>query len=143
MALGISMILLNGDAPLKAADVQRQLATNWPNLPAAKDVEEGDGTLSMDIGRSSIILGKMPAPIPWSDLQGPCSTSILWKNAAAEVKAHTQHWIVTVNSELNPVELSTLLTQATAAALASCPAAIGVLWANASLLVPRSIFLDF
>ena len=143
MALGISMIMLSGDAPLLAADVQRHLAANWPDLPAATEIAEGHGTLSMQVGAPSLIMGKMPAPIPWSDLEGPCATSILWKNAAKEVKAHTLHWIITVNGELEPVALSRLLTQGTAAALSACPAAIGVYWGNATLIVPRAIFLDF
>src|SRR5262245_43023556 len=114
MALGISMLMLNGDSPLLAGDIQRHLATNWPDLPAATEIEEGDCTLTMQLGEVSVILGKMPAPIPWPDLKGPCQTSILWKNAAKEVQAHTTHWIVTVNGELEPVPLSRLLTQATA-----------------------------
>jgi len=143
MAIGISMILLTADAPIRGAEVVRQLAENWPDLPAAGEVEEGDGTLSFQVGESGVVMGKMPAPIPWTDLEGPCATSILWKNAAEEVKRHKLHWIVTVHGELEAVELSTLLTQATAAALAACPAAIGVYWGNATLVVPKSLFLDF
>ena len=137
------MIMLTADAPIRVGDVQRQLAANWPNLPAATEVEEGDGTLSLQLGESSVIMARMPAPIPWTDLEGPCATSILWRNAAEEVKRHMIHWIVTVNGELEPVAISTLLTQATAAAMAACSSAIGVYWGNATLVVPKDIFVDF
>jgi hypothetical protein len=88
-------------------------------------------------------MAKMPAPIPWSDLEGPCATSILWRNADTEVKKHKIHWIVTVNGELDPLSLSRLLTQATAASMAACEAAIGVYWGNATLVIPKNIFIDF
>ena len=116
MAIGISMIMLKTDSPIRAQDVQHHLAENWPDLPVAADIEEKDGILSLEIGEASVIMAKMPAPIPWSDLEGPCATSILWKNAASDVKQHSVHWIVTVRAELEPLPLSRLLTQATAAA---------------------------
>lgn len=143
MAIGISMIMLSTDSPICAKDVQRHLAENSPDLPAACDIEEKDGTLSLKIGEASLIMAKMPAPIPWSDLEGPCATSVLWKNAASEVKQHSIHWIVTVHGDLEPLPLSTLLTQATAAAMAACEEAIGVYWGNATLVIPKSIFIDF
>ncbi|HMO15499.1 MAG TPA: DUF4261 domain-containing protein [Pirellulaceae bacterium] len=143
MAIGISMIMLSTDSPIRAKDVQRHLAENWRDLPAASDIEEKDGTLSLQIGEASLIMAKMPAPIPWSDLEGPCATSILWKNAASEVKEHSFHWIVTVNGDLEPLSLSKLLTQATAAAMAACEEAIGVYWGNATLVIPKNIFIDF
>jgi hypothetical protein len=143
MAIGISMIMLNTDSPIRAQDVQHHLAENWSDLPVAADIEEKDGILSLEIGEASVIMAKMPAPIPWSDLEGPCATSILWKNAASEVKHHSVHWIVTVRGELEPLPLSRLLTQATAAALAACEEAIGVYWCNATLLIPKNIFIDF
>ena len=143
MAIAISMILLREDLPLSVDEIRCCLAEHWPDLPAATDCEQGDGTLSLGIGESAIILGKMPAPFPWSDLEGPCATSILWPKAAEELKPHKLHWIVTVSGDLEPVELSTRLTQATAAAMEACPAALGVYWGNATLLVPKNVFIDF
>jgi hypothetical protein len=143
MAVGISMVMLTADAPLAAKDVARELATLWPDLPRATKLEDRENTRSMQVGEALIALGKMPAAIPWNDLEGPCATSILWKNAADEVKRHKLHYIVTVMGELEPLEMSRLLTQATAATLAACPTAIGVYWGNATLVVPKGIFVDF
>lgn len=143
MALAISMVLLCDDAAVSAADIQLDLATNWPDLDAATNLKQEEGILSLDVGSSSIIFGKMPAQFPWSDLEGPCATSILWPKATEELKPHKIHWIVTVSGELNELDLSKLLTQATAAFMASCPAALGVYWANATLLVPKGIFIEF
>ena len=143
VALAISMVMLRQDAPLPAIDIQRHLAKKWPKLPAATDTEEKDDSFAFRVGDADIILGKMPAPIPWSELEGPCATSVLWKNARDEVKQHSIHWIVTVSAELNPIELSTLLSQATASVMATCPSALGVYWGNATLVVPKAIFVEF
>jgi hypothetical protein len=137
------MVLSREDADLSAADIQRELAARWPDLPAATDAEQKDNTIAFRVGSADVILGKMPGPIPWSDLEGPCATSILWPNASDKVRQHKIHWIVTVSGELNPVELSTLLTQATAAVLAACPPALGVYWHNATLVIPKGMFIDF
>jgi hypothetical protein len=143
MAISISMVMLKSDAPIRGADIHKALAEYWPGLAAATQAEEKDGSIAFRIGASDIILGRMPAPIPWSDLEGPCATSVLWRDAAQEVKQHALHWVVTVSAELNPVEMSTLLTQATAATMAACPAAIGVYWGNATLVLPKNLFIDF
>lgn len=143
MTFGLSMILLNEEAELSVADIQAELADKWPDLPLAGEGEQGDGTVSFSVGDANVIVATVPAPIPWSDLEGPCATSILWPNAEQNVKQHKAHLIVTVMAELEPVEMSTLLTQATAALMASCSAAIGTYWGNATLVVPKDMFIDF
>jgi hypothetical protein len=143
MALGISMVLCLDDKKPSVADVTREFATHFPDMPPATDVEEKDITMSFRIRADDIILAQMPAPFPWSDLEGPCATSILWKNAAAEIKEHKIHWIVTINAELEPIPLSERLTQATVALMAACPSAIGVYWGNATLVVPKALFTEF
>lgn len=143
MALSISMVMLRSDVPIRAADIQREFAANLPSLPVVPDAEGQDGMVSFRLGASHIMIAKMPAPIPWSDLEGPCATSVLWRNATEEVRQHTVHWIVTVMGELNPVQMATLLTQATACALAASASAIGVYWGNAMLVIPRNVFIAF
>jgi hypothetical protein len=137
------MVMLKSDVSIRASDVHKSLSDNWPNLPPVTDAEEKEGSIAFRIGSSDVIMARMPAPIPWSDLEGPCATSLLWRNATEEVKQHMIHWIVTVSGELNPLEMATLLTQATAATLAACPTAMGVYWGNATLIVPKNIFFDF
>jgi hypothetical protein len=143
VAIAISMVMLRDYSALSAADIQRHLSMTWPNLPATKDSQQKDDSIAFRVGDADVILGKMPAPIPWSELDGPCATSVLWKNAESEIKQHKIHWIVTVSAELNPIELSTLLTQATASVMATCSSALGVYWGNATLVVPTAIFVEF
>lgn len=143
MAVMISMVLLKEDVTPSAADVKNHLKTNWPELKVTVDPKQPEDMISLSVDSQMVILAKMPAPFPWSDLEGPCATSILWKNATKELKGHKIHWIVTVNGDLEPLEHSKLLTQVTAAFMAACPAATGVYWGNATLIVPKAIFIDF
>ena len=63
----------------------------------------------------------MRGPIPWSDLEGPCATSILWPKAAEELRPHTGHLIVTVlRQDDDPLEGSRMLTRACTSVLATC-----------------------
>ncbi|HEV7278810.1 MAG TPA: DUF4261 domain-containing protein [Pirellulaceae bacterium] len=141
--VGLSMIMTTGTAPISAAEVAALLASKWPDVPPATAVEQSDDTLSLGLGEGFAIIARVAAPIPWTELEGPCATSLLWKNAAEEVRRHTHHWLVTLMGVEEPIAQATLLTQVTAAATAACPDAIGVYWGNATLVVPKPIFVDF
>jgi hypothetical protein len=145
MSLAISMVLLTKDHPFGVAELERGLREVWPDGPALTEGTAEDNTVAVHCDGYDIILGKMPAPIPWSDLEGPCATSILWKDAATEVKKHTEHWIVTVAGpdDGDAIERAGMLTRATAAVMAACPTAIGVYWGNATMVIPRDLFIDF
>lgn len=143
MALSLAFVpLMSGGMP-KANLVAADLAKNWPNLPPAKNIDAKADTLAFRIGAIDVIIAIMPAPIPWADLEGPCATSILWKDAASVLKKHTRHLIVTVQGADDPILLATRLTQACSAILATCPHAPGVYWGNAALVIPSKIFQDF
>lgn len=143
MSLAISMIAFDEYPLLSIADIQKNLVKLWPNLPPTSNAEEKDNTLSFNIGSELVMLGKMPVPIPWSDLEGPCATSILWPKATEVLKKHKAHVIVTVNGELDPIALSTLLTKATATVLSTSAIALGVYWGNATLVVSKDMFIEF
>jgi hypothetical protein len=146
--IAIAMIMLRDPTSLAAEDIQETLAEFWPDVKTVED-ESGDESastgkvLALSDETANLIAMEMPVPIPWSELEGPCAASLYWPDAAAEVKQHTTHWIVTVAGDLEPVPLSTRLTQAVAAILENCPTAIGVYWGNATLVIPKEMFLDF
>jgi hypothetical protein len=143
MPLQISMVLYAEEPVLSAEVLGEEMVSKWPGLAPLSEVEERDGTLAFRVGEANVIIGLMPAPIPWSDLEGPCATSLLWPNAANDVRGHTRHAIVTVRGESAPVALSTLLTQVTAALMLSSPAALGAYWGNAALVMQKNLFVDF
>lgn len=143
MDISIAFIALGPGAKLSISTMQRDLAATWPDLPPAAQVEKAEKTFSFSIGDALVAVGHMPAPIPWRDLEGPCATSWLWPEAANVLKGHKTHLIVTVHSEAGPIERARLLTQAAAAVIAGCPAAVGVYWGGAALVISAAMFRDF
>ena len=143
MSLSIAFIPLDPGATLSAAAIQADLAEKWPQLPRPEPAQALNDQISFRAGDRDVIIATMPAPIPWSDLEGPCKTSWLWPDAASALRAHDRHLIVTVTSEEGPIERSTLLTKVCASILATCKQAPGVLWFNAAMLVPSAVFQEF
>jgi hypothetical protein len=143
MSLVMAMIPITGDGRPSSSALRSELGRLWPELPSATDVSAKDDTFSFRIGALDVIAGLMPAPIPWSDLEGPCKTSWLWKDAEAVLRKHTNHLILTVSGDEPPKERLKLLTQVTTAILATCPEAVGVFWSHATLVIPPKVFREF
>src|SRR5207244_7905735 len=105
-------------------------------------VKKEETRFSFRIGGQDVVAALMPAPIPWSDLEWPCKTSWLWKDAANVLRSHTNHLIVTVIGE-GALLRTRLLTQVTASILATCPQAVGVYWTDAAMVIQPSLFRKF
>jgi hypothetical protein len=142
MAVALSMVLLREEAAAPAARIAQELQTRYPDLSAANPADK-ESIASLQLRDGDVFVALMPAPIPWSDLEGPCETSLLWKNAAAEVKPHSAHLIVSVLTELGELERQILLTKITVAVLAANDAALGVYWGSATLLAPKDFFVEY
>lgn len=143
MSISIAMVALGKDAKLSVGEIQRDLKATWPSLPTPANAEKNDKTFSFDVGEAQVIVGLMPAPIPWNDLQGPCATSWLWPESASVLRQHQQHLIVTVMGEENSLARIKLLTQVIASILATCPGALGVYWGDATLVISPKLFREF
>jgi hypothetical protein len=137
------MVAIGEGLKISATAIRRDLTSTWPNLPDPTRAEKKDNTLAFRVGGSEVILGVMPAPIPWSDLQGPCGYSWLWPEATMQLRRHISHVVVTVSDDSEPVQRARLLTMATASVLRTCQAAVGVYWSAAKLVVPSSLFREF
>jgi hypothetical protein len=143
VSLSMAMIALGPNACVSAAAIQAELGRQWPTLPKAEPAEEKEGTFAFRVGVQDVVAGLMPAPIPWSDLEGPCATSWLWKDAADVLRSHTTHLILTVSSQAAVLDRMRLLTQVTASILATSPQAVGVFWTHAALVVQPALFREF
>ena len=143
----ISMIPLGPGAKISPSAIKSDLSTTWTDIPVLGPTEKSDGkVLTFDVGESAhVFLSLMPGPIPWSDLEGPCATSVLWPEAASVLKPHRAHLLVTIlfKDSRTPIEKSKLLTQVTAAVLKTCDAALGVYWCNATLVIQPELFREF
>ena len=144
MAISIAMVALKGGGIPSPADVLHAMRASWPDLPPAINIEQTDTSLAMRVGDSEVILGLMPGPIPWSDLEGPCATSWLWPEAETVLRTHDAHLVVTVSSDsANEIERACLLTQVIAAMVMADSSVVGVVWSEASLVVAPEMFKDF
>lgn len=91
-----------------------------------------------DIPISVIII---PQPIPWAELEGPCKTSLFWKNATQEVRSHSAHMLVSATGNAEPHELAWYLTKAIEALLLTVDA-IGVYWGSGTLVTHKEMFIS-
>lgn len=142
----IALIPLLKGAKLSASRIRAHFAESWPEFPTPVPPDKKDGEIiSFTVGESMVFIAMMRAPIPWSDLEGPCETSILWKDAAKVLKPHVGHLIVTVMEpgEDDVLELMGMLTRVCASVLATCEQAPGVYWGTATMLIPSEIFQKF
>ncbi len=143
MSISMCMVALGPGAKLSASALQKDLRETWPSLGEMSKPEKGNGTLSFTLGSASVILGMMPAPIPWSELEGPCATSWLWRDAATEMRKHKGHVIVTVMQEGEVLPRVKLLTQVAASLAHTCAGALGVYYGDATLVVSPELFYQF
>jgi hypothetical protein len=145
MAISLAFALLKPKARLPAAAFTKLLKIRFPDSDniAVRPVDDKPGLLSATIGESEVILTIIGAPYPWSDLEGPCATSLHWENASDEVRACSGHMIITVMNDFSSaVKRAEVLTHVSAAVLESCPEAAGLYWGNAAMIWPREKYLS-
>lgn len=143
MSVSIAMVALGKGTKISPTAIQKDLAATFPSLPTPGSTEKKDGTFAFRMGDADIVFGLMPAPIPWSDLEGSCSRNWLWPNASAELRNHRVHVIVTVLADCEPIERLKLLTAATAALVETSETAVGVYWCDSKVVMPAKMFRDF
>lgn len=145
-SLAMAMILLDAEVPVPVGDLRADLAQQWPALSPLLE-EGGEPTMNehsfaFSVGELVVAGGLMPFPVPWGDLEEPCAHSLLFKDATEVLRPHVAHVILTVVNGDTPIDRMRLLTQATASLVATCPAAIGVFWSGASLVIPPPLFRE-
>lgn len=143
MAVSVAFVLQQDTELFSFESIRSALASRFPDVTNIVYHSAKDSVLTFHVGKILVAVANMPAPYPWSDLEGPCSTSILWPSSAEELKDHKSHTIVSTIGELDPLEASTLLTKIVWAVLETSDLALGVYWSNATLVVPKQLFQEF
>ena len=143
MGISIAMVLVGEQARVSVEAVTQKLQQQWADDPPATEISQKESVASFQWGEATVFLAEMPAPFPWSDLEGPCATAILWPDATAELRHHKTHWLVTLNDDAEPLESAAMLTKVTAAFMAVTPETLGVYWGNATMVIRKDIFIDF
>jgi hypothetical protein len=142
LGIVLATVLLREKAAIPTDSVLREFQSRYPELGASLTSPSTDQTASFHLNFGDAVIVDMGVPVPWSDLEGPCATSLLWRDATAVLRQHQSHIIVTVLSEAEPVETAAQLSKVTAVILNACEHAVGVLWFNAALIVPKALFLE-
>jgi len=83
----------------------------------------------------------MDLAIPWRDLEGPCKTSVVWRDAVDQVKGHSAHLIACSSGKEPRKVLAWYLTKAIEAVLPTVDS-VGVYWGAGTVVMPTELFLE-
>ena len=92
------------------------------------DVQRKDNTVSFSLGEDKVVISSMKAPIPWSDLKGPCSAAWYWPEAASQLRQNKAHFLVVVAPGTADLKAAAVKLTKVTAALVESSSAAGVLW---------------
>jgi hypothetical protein len=105
-------------------------------------VQAKENGLVFSVGKDMAAIALVPAPIPWSNLEGPCATAWWWPAATERMKGHTSHLLVALGGDTGPLVLRYLmLTHLTAAAAAQSDA-VGIFWLAGALVHDPPVFVE-
>jgi hypothetical protein len=107
----------------------------------SKELEWQGSNLVFPFRGGQLAVSLMPAPIPWSSLEGPCATAWWWPDATKAMRSHTNHFLVAlIGGSIEAVERRVVLTKAVSAVVADTDA-VGVYWGEGTLVHEPSQFL--
>lgn len=102
---------------------------------------ESEGVLSFQVEDELAAIGVMPAPIPWSDLAGPCATAWYWPEATEAMQRHRAHLIVTLSGGRGDLVARHILLTRVVAATIEAIDAVGVYWGSGTVVHSPERFL--
>jgi hypothetical protein len=130
----VAMVALNRPVLPKWPSVLSSLRARYAVCPTPREASENDNTITCWLGDDMVAVSLMPAPIPWSDLEGPCATAWWWPEATDRMRKHTSHVIVALMGETGELlERHIRLTHLVAAVAANTDAA-GIYWGSGTVV---------
>jgi hypothetical protein len=141
MAPVFAFIALDTPKPASAQAVQESLVSMRPGTTPIRDLKVDAQSISFATGKYTCIAVLADFPIPWSDLEGPCAVSWMWKDATERMKAHRAHLIVTVQGDGPRTERCLLLTKIMAA-LAAVHDTAGIYWGDGIVVHEPRFFIE-
>ena len=131
-----------GAGPLTAAAVSDTWRRTWPNEAPLEQITGTEGSLAFPFMGGTGMVGYMPAPVPWKDLEGPAQCAWHWPQAVEVLKVHQSHLIVGIAGKAGPPKFQAIkLTLLTAAVCAATRAASGVYWGGSTSVSPADRFI--
>ncbi len=95
----LSMVALDSPSLPPPKEMLQTLASLSGIAVNANKVLARQDSLTFPLGGNTAAVAIMPAPIPWSNLEGPCATAWWWPEAGARMQGHTSHLLVVLAGE--------------------------------------------
>jgi hypothetical protein len=109
----------------------------------SKHPEWDDNILMVEHRGGWIAISCVQAPIPWSELEGPCATAWSWRQATEKMRSHTAHVMVVIQKgNFSKIERRLLLTNVIWAILEDSDA-VGVYWGEGTLVHEPKSFAKY
>lgn len=138
----LAMVALNAPVLPEAERIFPTLRQRYPAAPPPEEVNREGDILSFQWGDEMGFLSLIPAPIPWSELEGPCATAWWWPGARDAMQAHNSHiMVILMQGQGDPLTRHVLLTHLTAAVAAAADTA-GVYWGSGTLVHEPQMFCE-
>jgi hypothetical protein len=138
----LAMVALNTPELPAPATVLATFAERCPDAPAPGDLGEQDGIVIFHLDDEMVAISLMPAPIPWSDLEGPCATAWWWPEATERMRGHNSHVIVALMGGSDVVVERHLRLSHLIAAVAAHADAAGVYWGAGTVVHEPAAFVE-
>jgi hypothetical protein len=130
----LAMVALGSARMPTGSEIVAEFTSNCPVGPTATACEERNETIILDLHKGFAFVSLMPAPIPWSDLEGPCETSWWWPEATERMKCHTHHAIVALMAPIDDPTQRHIWLSHLVSAVAKKTDAVGVYWGNGTVV---------
>ncbi len=138
----LSMVALDTPSLPMPQPMTETLASLSGTTIEAKTIEVQENTLAFTLDGNTAAVALVPAPIPWSNLDGPCETAWWWPEAASRMRGHDSHLLLVLGGETgDAVRRSLALTHLTAAVAAHVDTA-GIYWSAGRLVHNPQVFLE-
>lgn len=142
--LHLAFVTLGADSgPMTPEAVAAAWQRAWPSEEPLEELQGSDGALTFSFMGAMGMIGHMPRPIPWSDLEGPASCAWHWPEAVSVLRDHASHLIVGVRvADDSPMNCAIRLTLLTAAICAAAPSATAVYWPSGTCVSSAPRFIE-
>jgi hypothetical protein len=130
----LAMVALRSPRMPTGSEIAVEFTKNCPVGPNATAGEERNETIFLDLDRGFAFVSLMPAPIPWSNLEGPCETAWWWPEATERMKGHTHHAIVALMGPIDDPVQSHIWLSHLVSAVAKNTDAVGIYWGNGTVI---------
>lgn|GEM_PF-755941 len=139
--VALAFLALNTVKPCSIDKLHEEIKKMMPENTEISDMKDEKELISCTIQGNFCTLMTIKAPIPWTDLEGPCSTSWEWRDAEKKMKNHKGQILITVTGDKKDrVEKALILTRLMAAAI-QCHDTAGVYWGDGTVVHEPGYFV--